>query len=224
MSKRTIQIAALLCLVAGVLTMVTAASIGRRAEVEGRADIIPPVAVEKPSATAGEWMTSYALTERSGRTFESSEVAGKVHVVSFFFASCPTVCRLQNGRVRDLAADFGPEGVVFLSITVDPQNDTPATLQTYAASLSADPKHWLFLTSRDLTYIRRVGAEVYELPVDQQVHSERLVVVDRQGKTRGRFHWNKPDEITEMKNLLHQLLSEPEPNEGGLTENVGGSV
>ena len=110
-----------------------------------------------------------------------------------------------------MADEFGKEGIVFLSITCDPTNDTPASLQNYAKLFNADPDDWLFLTSTDLTYLRRVGAEVYSLPVEEQVHSERLVVVDRWGTVRGRFHWNEPEEIGEMRQMLGDQLSETEP-------------
>ena len=199
-----------LCLAAGGLAFFTARSIGWRSAERAAVEIRPAQAIEEPPAgAASEWLTEYELTERSGRTFASQELGGKVHVVSFFFASCPTVCRLQNGRVAELAREFGPEGVVFVSITVDPKNDTPATLQTYAKGFEADPEDWLFLTSTDLLYLRRVGSEVYGLPTDEQVHSERLVVVDRSGEIRGRFHWNKPEEIDQMRQMLRELQAEP---------------
>ena len=209
MKRKALQCAALLCLVAGIWTFVIA-SIGRR---EGglQTKNLGVVAEKKPKAESAAWMTDYTLTERSGRQFDSKELDDKVHVVNFFFASCPTVCRFQSGRVKELAREFGPQGVQFLSITCDPANDTPVTLQNYAKSFDADREQWLFLTSTDLNYLRRVGAEVYELPVDKQVHSENLVVVDRWGTLRGYYHWNKPEEIVEMKTSLGALLAETKP-------------
>ncbi len=103
--------------------------------------------------------------------------------------------------------------VVFLSITCDPDNDTPAALTQYASIFSADPKHWLFLTG-DLLLLRRIGAEMYELAVDTQTHSEHLVLVDRWGKVHGRYRWrNHPGELTEMKQAFAELLAQTEPPE-----------
>ena len=51
-----------------------------------------------------------------------------------FFASCPANCRKQTSRVAELEKEFGPEEVKFLSITVDPESDTPKTLAGYARS------------------------------------------------------------------------------------------
>lgn len=207
MSRSVVLPLAFLCLVAGVLTIATAVTISRRDPVEISTDVVEPVAEDPPQAAAAEWLTEYELTERSGRTFSSTELDGKVHVVSFFFSSCPTVCRLQNGKINELTGEFADEEVYFVSITVDPANDTPATLQNYAKLFDADSEKWLFLTSEDFNYLRRVGAEVYMLPVEHQVHSERLLVVDGSGEVRGRFHWNKPAEIAEMRQLLKNLVA-----------------
>ncbi|MEX2025841.1 MAG: SCO family protein, partial [Pirellulaceae bacterium] len=135
---------------------------------------------------------------------------GKVWVVSFFFASCPSICRQQNNRVEELAREFGPQGVTFVNITVDPANDTPAVLRKYAHSFHADEKQWLFLTG-ELEHIQRIGAEIFRLPTKEQAHSERLIVVDRWGKIRGSFHWREYEQVVAMKQQLAELLAETEP-------------
>jgi cytochrome oxidase Cu insertion factor (SCO1/SenC/PrrC family) len=157
------------------------------------------------------WMKEYTLTERSGAQFQSRELAGQVHVVNFFFTTCPTTCRVQTAAVQSLAKEFGPQGVKFLSITCDPENDTPAALAVYARQFDAHPEHWLFLTG-ELPYVRRVGAEVYFLPVDRGTHSESLLVLDRGSKIRGRFSWKDAQSVADMKRTLAELLAEPTPD------------
>ena len=215
MNRKVLYSAAFLLLAAGILTIVTAATMKRR-QPDSSVSKMEVQPVDAPS----EWMTEYTLTERSGRQFHSQALAGKAHVVNFFFATCPSVCRRQSGKVDELAREFGPRGVVFLSITCDPDRDTPAALQEYAKIFNADPEQWLFLTSPDLTYLRRVGAEMYQLPVDKQTHSESLVVVDKWGELRGRFHFDRPEQLYEMKKVLEQLLAEevpPSPTSAGPT-------
>lgn len=157
-----------------------------------------------------EWLTKFTLTERSGKKFNSETLAGKVQVVNFFFTACPTACPLQTQKVRELDGEFGPGGVHFLSITCDPDTDTPAVLQQYAKKYNADPERWVFLTG-DFPYIRRVAAEVYWSPLSERGHREDFVVVDKWGKVRGNFPWNNPEQIVEMKELLTSLLAETEP-------------
>jgi len=208
MNKTAKLAIAFVLLVGGVLALVTAAARSRRE---------PSVAL-KPLATqtvarqgAGELLTEYALTEQGGRPFHSTDLAGTPHVVNFFFASCPSYCRMQTMEVQKLVAEFGPQGVVFLSITCDPQNDTPAALKTYADMFNAKPDQWKFLTG-DMLLWRRIGGEMYSVHVDTQTHSEHLIVVDKWGQPRGRFAWrNHPEEMAELKALLPKLLAETEP-------------
>jgi len=165
----------------------------------------------KKAADEPAWMTEYTLTERSGRKFNSSQLKGKVHVVNFFFTSCPTACPLQQKKVQELDREFGPQGVMFLSISCDPERDTPVVLKQYADRLHADPNRWLFLTG-DFDYIRRVAAEMYWSPLPQRMaHREDLVVVDKWGKVRGNFPWNDSAQIGSLKKLVKELLTETEP-------------
>ena len=78
----------------------------------------------------------------------------------------------------------------------------------YAYAVKAG--QWLFLTGK-LIYIRRVAGELFSVALDKQTHTERLIVCDKWGKIRGTFHWNKLNEITELKLLAHKLLAETEP-------------
>ena len=165
----------------------------------------------KRRAADKEWLTDYTLTERSGESFSSKELDGDVHVVSFFFATCPHYCTFQNRKVSELHKEFGDQGVKFVSITCDPTNDTPAALNKYAKQFGAD-ENWLFLTG-DMLYLRRIGAEKYQVAVAPQTHTERLIVVDRWGKIRNTFHWNNGEQIAEMKKLLAELLAEKSPPE-----------
>lgn len=209
MNRFVIAILAAILLLAGMVAVVVALGVSYRSETSvGKS--FPSKSAELVNTRASKdsgWLTEYTLTERSGRSFRSRDLKGKVHVVNFFFATCPTVCRIQTGAVQSLQKEFGPRGVVFLSITCDPDHDTPVALAQYAKEFHADPQQWLFLTG-DLTYLRRVGAEMYYLPVDKQTHSESLLVLDGQGKIRGRFSWKDAKELAAMKQLLHELLSE----------------
>ena len=210
MNRIFLGVLAVVLLLAGVVMGVVAIGASRRSEslIVGTAITQRDSnAVETKSEQSGSWMTAYELVERSGRKFRSDELKGKVHVVNFFFAKCPTACRLQSGAVQALHNEFGPRGVAFVSITCDPENDTPVALAQYADEFHADPKQWLFLTG-ELPYLRRVGAEVYFLPVDKQTHSESLLVLDRHGKIRGRFSWKDANEIAKMKQMLTELLAE----------------
>ena len=85
--------------------------------------------------------------------------------------------------MRDLARAYAGKDVVFVSITCDPDIDSPERLREYAAKLEAPTEQWLFLTGR-LIYIRRVAAELFNVALDKQTHSERFIVCDKTGEIR----------------------------------------
>ena len=91
----------------------------------------------------------FALTSQDGAEVTLGDFRGKVVAVTFIYISCPDVCPMLSdkmARVQDeLGADFGSK-VAFLSITVDPERDTPEVLKEYAEALDADLAGWSFLT------------------------------------------------------------------------------
>lgn len=152
-------------------------------------------------------LTDFVLTERSGKKFRSKDLRGKVWVASFFFASCPMSCTKQNMKVQELQEEFGPKGVTFVSITCDPETDTPLVLAEYADRFGADEQQWLFLTGNQ-DYIQRVGKDIFQVSVEPNTHSEQLMVVDREGKLRHYFHWGDATSFAELKTFLGEMLAE----------------
>jgi cytochrome oxidase Cu insertion factor (SCO1/SenC/PrrC family) len=183
----------------------TSAAVGHGSEA-----VVDPEYQKLPSDSESEWLTDFTLTERSSKTVRWSDLAGKVRVVSFFFSSCPANCLRQNMQVRDVEQAYAGKGVVCVSITCDPDVDSPERLAEYAVKLNATPDQWLFLTGK-LIYIRRVAGELFGVALDKQTHTERLIVCDKWGKIRGAFMWNKLDEMAQLRLLVDKLLTETEP-------------
>lgn len=218
MKKALIVGLAVVLVSGGVLTMVTAAVMYRRAaetaEQQKPANGYKAVVVGKDDWKNVKWIKEFTLTERSGRPFDSHELDGQVWVVSFFFASCPATCKDQNAHIERLHRKFGPQGVKFVSITCDPASDTPERLREYAHLFNADPNNWLFLTG-DLEHIQRIGAETFGVYVAKGVHLDRLTVVDKWGKVRGHFDWTDPGQLLQLQQTLDDLLTETTPPADG---------
>ena len=81
---------------------------------------------------------NFALTTQSGERLSLTDLRGKVLAVTFIYATCKDTCPILTAKMatlqRQLGADFGPR-VRFVSITVDPEVDTPAVLRRYAEAL-----------------------------------------------------------------------------------------
>ena len=150
-------------------------------------------------------LENFTLTERSGAKFQSSSLNGKVWVASFFFTACPQNCWQQNLQIKDLVDRYGEKGVTFVSITCDPEQDTPLVLADYANRLNAPKNHWLFLTDK-LPYIQRVGQGIFKVSVSPDTHSNKLILMEPTGDIRGYFSWNDPAQMSLLQQEIDKLL------------------
>ena len=94
----------------------------------------------------------FALTTQSGERLSLTDLRGKVLAVTFIYASCKDTCPILTAKMatlqQRLGDDFGPR-VHFVSVTVEPEVDTPAVLQAYAERFGAVLAGWSFLTGAD---------------------------------------------------------------------------
>src|ERR671919_389867 len=94
----------------------------------------------------------FSLTRREGREITLSDLKGKVWIVNFIYTNCPDTCPIQSAQMRQIQEDFKNEkDLRLVSITVDPERDTPEVLSEYANRFSADPARWFFLTGEKET-------------------------------------------------------------------------
>jgi protein SCO1 len=132
----------------------------------------------------------FELVERSGRIVTDADLADRVWIASFIFTRCPLSCPRITSVMKSLQGRLEGSQVLLVSISVDPEHDTPQVLDAYARSFSALPDRWWFLTgSRSLIYelIRqRFKLSVMENPAPDPdgrgeaiIHSDRLALVDR---------------------------------------------
>ncbi len=170
-------------------------------DTEGPAENPDPVKPLEEEA----WLSRFELIERSGKKVTSEELLGQPYVVSFFFSTCPSICIQQNQKLKELQDMFEGQGVKFVAISVDPETDTPERLREYAARFGADEEQWLFMTG-DLTYIRRIGVEIFQQPVNKQFHTERFVLVDSEGKIEGLYSWPEKKQFEKLQVSIREML------------------
>jgi cytochrome oxidase Cu insertion factor (SCO1/SenC/PrrC family) len=152
-------------------------------------------------------LTSYDLTDQLNRPFNSKSLEGEVHLVSFFFAQCPSVCWRMNEQLAKWRKEHPDAPVKLVSITCDPENDTPPVMAKYGERFGAKPDNWKFLTG-DMNYITKLAQDIYMLGVQKHTHSSRVVVVDRQGKVRGSFEVTEPAEYKRFEKTVDEVVAE----------------
>ena len=174
---------------------------------KGTGDVGSSPEVALPVFKKGEPAARFELTDQQGKQFDSATLKGKVWMGSVFFANCPGPCFRENQAIADILREIDDPNFIAVSLTCDPDNDTPAALAHYADRFEADSQRWKFLTG-DMDVIKRVGTKTFLLPVEIGVHSERGAVFDRQGRLRGSYHLLQEDRVDRLKKLIRDVLAE----------------
>jgi protein SCO1 len=155
---------------------------------------------------------NFEMLNQSGRKVSLGEIEGHVAVVNFFFTSCPTICpkMMRNmQRVQELYLD--DDNVSLLSFTVDPKRDTPSKLKAYAEKYHIVESKWSLLTG-DKKEIYSLARNGFYLTASQGdggdydfIHSENLVLIDRQKRLRGYYEGTDTDAVDQLINDIAKL-------------------
>jgi protein SCO1 len=156
----------------------------------------------------------FALTSQDGAEVTLESLRGKVVAVAFIYTFCPDICPMltdKMARVQDaLGPAFGTD-VAFVSITVDPERDTPEVLKEYAAAFDANLAGWSFLTGEPAAVrgvAHRYGVAVVKAADGQVDHTLLTTLIDRQGTMRVQYLGYRFDE-DEFRHDLQSLVNEP---------------
>lgn len=151
----------------------------------------------------------YKLVDQNGAIFDSKRVDSCFKVYDFVFTRCESICpKMSSQLVRVQEAFKEDKDVVLLSLSVDPEYDTPEVLKLYSKTYNATPGVWYFLTGeKDSIYT--LGQKQFFLTAKQNeedltdfLHSEKIVLVDKNGWIRG--YYNGTDEF-EVDRLIIEL-------------------
>jgi len=173
----------------------------------------PAVVVGQPEVDAETLVVSrdadapFSLTDQTGAAFSSASLAGKVWLGAVFFANCPGPCFRENQAIAEILREIDDPDLMVVSLTCDPDNDTPEVLRRYAERFEADARRWKFLAG-DMAEIIRVGNGRFLLPVEVGSHAEKGVVFDRHGRLRGGYSLTKAERVVLLKKLIREVLAE----------------
>lgn len=158
-------------------------------------------------------VADFRLIDTDGKPFGRQELLGKVWVLDFVFTSCSGPCIPMTAGMRTIVHDLQAEpDVEFVSVSVDPETDTPSVLKNFAHARGAENPRWHWLTGEKAaifelaqkSFLATVGEK---LPSGQVPHSTRYFVVDRDAHLR----------------MVHDTQTDPDPDHGparGVIETV----
>lgn len=168
---------------------------------------------------------AFELKDQNNKTITNKDYQNKVHVIEFFFSTCPSICPIMNKNMKQLDSIYGKyNDFAIASITINPENDTPEVLKQHAAQLKVTNPNWHFLTG-DKKYIYNLSNTGFNIFASEnpQVnggfeHSGLFALIDKNGKIRCRkdkfnnpilyYDALQPDGIEAIKQDIKKLLEE----------------
>jgi protein SCO1/2 len=171
--------------------------------------------VSAPGAVSGFELTkvgapvpNQTFVDQDGNTIDLASLRGSAVIVTFIYTSCPMpdFCPLMDRNVAAMQAKLKENGNMLkahlLSVSFDPQVDTPPVLKKHAEQLGADPRLWSFVTGdRDEIdkWASGFGVSISRAMNDPRdiTHNLRTEIIDRQGNLVQVYNGNAwtPDQV-----------------------------
>ena len=157
----------------------------------------------------------FKLTDQNGDPVSQKTFENKIVIFSFFFSNCPTVCTQVNRNLDSLAQGYLKNKMIqFVSVSVDPERDTPEALKKYAAQYHISSDKWRFLTG-DTTNIYRLarqGLLVNALKAgsgkNDFIYSDKVIMVDAGHRIRGYYSGTSITDILRLNDEIHVQITE----------------
>ncbi len=165
----------------------------------------------------------FEFVDRSGKTVTNTDLLGHPWLVSFIFTRCAGPCPRVTGQMKLLHDKLADTDVRFVTLTVDPKNDTQEVLAYYADAVGASKDRWLFLTG-DQRKIYHLIQHSFQMPVreiqgeDRQpgfeiLHSTNIMHVDAAGRVVGKYNALIDTDMIKLQRALAGTLGERKGSE-----------
>lgn len=147
---------------------------------------------------------------------KSTDMEGKIWVADFFFTTCPTICPTMTKNMQKLNAatkDLHDE-LQFISISINPQHDTPSILKRYREHYKATASNWQFFTGKEAE-THQLGIENFQIFAGRDeeseggyAHSGAFTLVDKEGYVRGVYLGTDEKQVIQLEKDIRKLLKE----------------
>jgi protein SCO1/2 len=163
---------------------------------------------------------NFELTNQQGRQVSLKDLQGKVLLVDFFFTSCTSICPTLTSNLKKIQDAYVKNDTLLqlLSFTVDPVRDSSERLRQYANKHQINPDNWWLLTG-DKKEIYDIARHEFFVTVtegnggeDDFIHTEKLVLIDKNGHIRGYYNGLDSNAIRQCANDIAVLHLEKDRN------------
>lgn len=151
-----------------------------------------------------------ALVDQDGRAFNRETLEGELWVASFIFTHCRATCPRLVAQIKKLQGRLADvPDAHFLSVSVDPRNDTPKVIKAYMAKNQIDERNWRFVTGTENAVQDfvvggfKVGYGRTQWSTEL-THSNSFALVDQQARIRG-YYGSDDEGLQKLENDLRTL-------------------
>lgn len=206
---------------AGVVLMAVALVLaGRQGSPKGGEQAEAAVDAEVAKAIASMRIPEFKLVDQSGKVTGREIFEGRWTILDFGFSHCTMACPVLKQNLTTAVCELRDTPVRVVTISVDPEHDTPLRLQEYAKELDVDLSRWTFLTESGGTpgEVRKIAVDSLgfmlqadptnqiRMPgggtMDNIAHPTRFLVIGPDVSVRGMYRGNEPGEVQRMVEQL----------------------
>ncbi|MFU0790068.1 SCO family protein [Virgibacillus proomii] len=173
---------------------------------------------EKIEPNISEEVNDFTFTTQDNEKLSLEDLKGDYWVADFIFTNCTSVCIPMTSNLVKLQQKVKEENIniQFVSFSVDPENDTPEVLTSYAKDYKADLDNWTFLTGYDFQTIKEFSIKSFKSMVapppegeDQVTHGTSFFLVNPEGMAIKKYNGVQADSMDQILADLKALgLSE----------------
>lgn len=160
-------------------------------------------------------LPEFSFVDQQKRPFSRADLAGKVWIMDLIYTRCTLVCPRMSAAMKDVQKRLQDEPRAgLLSISVDPEYDTPERLLAFAGKYGAEPDRWRFLNGpKDAVREIQVKTQRHLDPEEITAHSKQFYLVDGNAYVRGVYSVTQPGAVEDMIGDLRRLLAKPDKPE-----------
>ncbi len=169
------------------------------------------------NSTEPHVVKDFEFINQNGLVVNENTVEGKIYIAEFFFTTCPGICPTLTKNTKKIQDEFlNDDDVLILSHTVYPEHDSVPVLHAFGEQHNINSMKWHLLTGskQDLYGISQKGyfAISYQpdLSDDGFIHTENVVLVDKQRRLRGIYNGTNVHEMNRLIEDIYILKKEYE--------------
>jgi len=158
------------------------------------------------------FIPSFTLVDREGNEFTESYLDGRYTIVDFFYTSCPLICPTMTATMRDIQDATQDSDLQLLSVSIDPDVDTPEIMKRYADAFKANPERWKFgRGTPDMTEILLMGVNFHLGKLNEDdgfrniEHPGSLILLGPDRHVIKLYSYSDPDQVEALIKKAREL-------------------